>query len=80
MIRTISRRAVLGGAAALMLGAGAQAADPAECKEVHFSDVGWSCITATTAIASPRRLRNHFEISAIKGPKPAAVEMPIKTP
>lgn len=52
MIRTIARRTVLGGAAALILGAGAHAADPAACKQVHFSDVGWSCITATTAIAT----------------------------
>ena len=52
MIRKISRRAILGGAAALMLGANAYAADPAACKQVHFSDVGWSCITATTAIAT----------------------------
>ncbi|MCG8592770.1 MAG: glycine/betaine ABC transporter substrate-binding protein, partial [Kiloniellales bacterium] len=29
-----------------------RAADPAECREVHFSDVGWSCVTATTAIAA----------------------------
>ncbi len=52
MISKISRRAVLGGAAALILGANAHAADPAACKQVHFSDVGWSCITATTAIAT----------------------------
>ncbi len=52
MIRKISRRAILGGAAALILGANAHAADPAACTQVHFSDVGWSCITATTAIAT----------------------------
>jgi len=27
------------------------AGDPASCKKVRFSDVGWSCITATTAVA-----------------------------
>lgn len=26
--------------------------DPSLCKQVRFSDVGWSCITATTAIAA----------------------------
>ncbi|MCH9050153.1 MAG: choline ABC transporter substrate-binding protein [Proteobacteria bacterium] len=41
------------GLALLLLSGGAQAAgDPPDCKKVHFSDVGWSCITATTAIAS----------------------------
>jgi len=35
----------------LMTGS-AQAADPEQCREVQFSDVGWSCVTATTAIAS----------------------------
>jgi glycine betaine/proline transport system substrate-binding protein len=42
--------------AALALGlagaTGALAADPASCKSVRFSDVGWTDITATTAIAS----------------------------
>ncbi|MFQ5955780.1 MAG: glycine betaine ABC transporter substrate-binding protein, partial [Kiloniellales bacterium] len=52
MTRTISRRAVLAGAAALVLAASAHAADPAACKKIHLSDVGWSCITATTALAS----------------------------
>ena len=33
----------------LGLSAAAQAADPAECKNVSFSDVGWTDITATTA-------------------------------
>ncbi|MFQ5784329.1 MAG: choline ABC transporter substrate-binding protein [Alphaproteobacteria bacterium] len=28
------------------------AGDPPSCQKVRFSDVGWSCITATTAIAS----------------------------
>src|SRR5947209_16688907 len=40
--------------AAVMLGLGATAAtagDPESCKTVRFSDVGWTDITATTAIA-----------------------------
>jgi len=28
------------------------AADPASCKTVRFADVGWTDITATTAVAS----------------------------
>ncbi len=43
------------GAAALALGLtapAALAADPASCKAVRFSDVGWTDITATTAVAS----------------------------
>jgi glycine betaine/proline transport system substrate-binding protein len=40
------------GAALLTLGHAAQAADPASCKEVRFSDVGWTDITATTAVTS----------------------------
>ena len=40
--------------AAVALGAAAFAgnayADDAACSEVEFSDVGWSCITATTEI------------------------------
>jgi glycine betaine/proline transport system substrate-binding protein len=40
-------------AAGLMIASGAaQAADPASCKAVRFSDVGWTDITATTAAAS----------------------------
>ncbi|WP_421780843.1 choline ABC transporter substrate-binding protein [Kiloniella litopenaei] len=31
---------------------GAQAAEPASCQSVTFSDVGWTDITATTAVAS----------------------------
>jgi len=30
----------------------AQAGDPEQCRDIQFSDVGWSCVTATTAIAS----------------------------
>ena len=29
---------------ALAISPGVHAADPAACKTVHFSDVGWSCI------------------------------------
>jgi glycine betaine/proline transport system substrate-binding protein len=44
---------ILTAAAALSIGvSAAEAADPPACKEVRFSDVGWSCITATTSIAA----------------------------
>ena len=46
------RKLLLAGTTALAVSPGSQAADPAACKTVHFSDVGWSCITATTAVAS----------------------------
>jgi glycine betaine/proline transport system substrate-binding protein len=36
----------------IFAGTAQAAGDPAECKQVHFSDVGWSCVTATTAIAA----------------------------
>lgn len=49
---TRARLFILGAAAALALAGAARAAEPQQCKTVHFSDVGWSCITATTAIAS----------------------------
>ncbi len=41
-----------GVAAALLLAGQAQAADPDSCREVRFSDVGWTDITATTAATS----------------------------
>ena len=41
------------GASALMIGGGAaRAADPESCAAVRFSDVGWTDITSTTAVAS----------------------------
>ena len=46
------KAAVAASAIGLMAASGvARAAEPEECRSVHFSDVGWSCITATTAIA-----------------------------
>ena len=46
-------RRSLGAVAALALCAGiASAAEPASCKKVRFSDVGWTDITATTAITT----------------------------
>ena len=39
-------------AAILAAGSAAHAADPASCKAVRFSDVGWTDITATTATTS----------------------------
>ncbi len=41
-----------GMAAALLMAGQAQAADPDSCREVRFSDVGWTDITATTATTS----------------------------
>src|SRR5882757_9358648 len=41
----------LGMSLALAAGA-AEAADPASCKKVRFSDVGWTDITSTTALTS----------------------------
>ncbi len=53
MSKIRARQIALAGLVALGVAGGARAAgDPAACKTVHFSDVGWSCITATTAIAS----------------------------
>ncbi len=50
------RMAVLGAASAALVSFGAigtaWAADPASCKTVRFSDVGWTDITATTAATS----------------------------
>ena len=48
MKRTLTAVAI----GATMLAGAAQAADPAACKAVRFSDVGWTDITATTAAAS----------------------------
>jgi glycine betaine/proline transport system substrate-binding protein len=47
-------RALGAGAVAALLAAGAPAlaADPGQCKQVRFSDVGWTDITATTAATS----------------------------
>src|SRR3546814_9493654 len=50
-----TRAAALGAAAAVAAFAGpasAQQGDPEECRQVDFSDVGWTDITATTALAS----------------------------
>jgi glycine betaine/proline transport system substrate-binding protein len=46
------KKFLLAGVTALAVSTTSQAADPAACKKVHFSDVGWSCITATTAVAT----------------------------
>ena len=40
------------GAALMLAGGAAQAADPESCQTVRFSDVGWTDITATTGAAS----------------------------
>ncbi len=52
MPTTRARLFILAGAAALAVAGAARGAEPQQCRTVHFSDVGWSCITATTAIAS----------------------------
>jgi glycine betaine/proline transport system substrate-binding protein len=49
-IRTLITAAAMLGLAAFS--ATAMAADPESCKKVRFSDVGWTDITATTAVAS----------------------------
>ena len=49
------RRTMLAAAAGALIGlaaATAQAADPASCKVVRFSDIGWTDVTATTALTS----------------------------
>jgi len=51
-MRLWSRTYLAGMAIAIGASGTALAADPDSCKQVHFSDVGWSCITATTAVAS----------------------------
>ena len=43
---------VLGAAILAAPGPATAAGDPPSCKNVRFSDVGWSCITATTAVAT----------------------------
>jgi glycine betaine/proline transport system substrate-binding protein len=48
MLRTIA----LGAVGAVLLSSAAIAAEPASCKAVRFSDVGWTDITATTALTS----------------------------
>ena len=49
----ISKRLVTAFSLSLLLASGsAQATDPEACKTVRLSDVGWSCVTATTSIAS----------------------------
>ena len=39
------------GVAVLALAGSANAAEPESCEAVRFSDVGWTDITATTALA-----------------------------
>jgi glycine betaine/proline transport system substrate-binding protein len=56
MLKVLGRKAVsvvaaLAAVVSVGLGA-AEAADPAACKTVRFADVGWTDITATTALAS----------------------------
>jgi glycine betaine/proline transport system substrate-binding protein len=49
----LSRTTLLAaGCAMLFAGATAQAADPASCRAVRLSDIGWTDVTATTALTS----------------------------
>jgi glycine betaine/proline transport system substrate-binding protein len=49
----VTAQLVASGMAALLLGAiQAQAAEPESCRTVRFADVGWTDITATTALTS----------------------------
>ncbi|WP_259782810.1 choline ABC transporter substrate-binding protein [Aestuariispira ectoiniformans] len=52
MFHKTIKSVALAGVAALAFTGAAQAADPASCKDVTFSDVGWTDITATTATTS----------------------------
>ncbi|TNC12884.1 choline ABC transporter substrate-binding protein [Methylobacterium terricola] len=51
-MRGLATGALLGAALGVSCGAGTARADPASCKVVRFADVGWTDITATTALAS----------------------------
>ena len=46
------KKLITAGALAALLASSALAADPESCATVRFSDVGWSDITATTAVAT----------------------------
>ena len=46
------KKLVIAGALAALLGSPALAAEPDSCATVRFSDVGWTDITATTAVAT----------------------------
>ncbi len=49
---SVKKLVVLGAITFGLLSGPAQAGDPAECRTVRFSDVGWTDITATTAATS----------------------------
>jgi glycine betaine/proline transport system substrate-binding protein len=68
----LCKHLILATAAAIALISQAQAADdPQACKTVHFSDVGWSCITATTALASELLTAMGYE------PKTSVLSVPV---
>ncbi|MEH6524580.1 MAG: choline ABC transporter substrate-binding protein [Sneathiella sp.] len=52
MLKKLTRGILVLGISMFGFNASVLAADPASCKQVHFSDVGWTDITATTAAAS----------------------------
>ena len=51
-MKTIKHLSTFAVAATLALSSSAHAAEPASCRTVRFSDVGWTDITSTTAAAS----------------------------
>ena len=52
MLQKSFLRSIFVGATILGLASPVLAADPASCKVVNLSDVGWTDITATTAVTS----------------------------
>ena len=53
MTMTVSTKTILAAAVSIMsLSGAASAAEPASCGTVRFSDVGWTDITATTALTA----------------------------
>ncbi len=64
------KKLVPAAALAVLMAAPVLAADPESCAEVHFSDVGWSDITATTAVASTvlRALGYEADVSILSVP------------
>ncbi len=66
----LNRMAAAGLAAFLLASTAAVAAEPDSCKAVRFSDVGWTDITATTAVTSTvlKGLGYEFEVQVLAVP------------
>ena len=64
------KRLLTGVALVALLAAPTLAAEPEECGSVHFSDVGWSDITATTAVTTTvlQALGYETEVSILSVP------------